>query len=210
MASLHLDETIPLRGETRARLLFTHGCAPRVAVRGGAPDGALAALRFERPRPKVTAAPGEVRVAFAGLFASLLQGLPRPGDVALCAQVAWDVEIARGVARATLDLAGLDVRSVRVRGGASDLDVALGAPRGAVPVVVHGGASGIRVRRPAGVPVRVDVLGGASHVALDRQELDAVGGPLRLASRGAEDAVDRYDVEVRGGASSLRVLEAPA
>jgi hypothetical protein len=204
------EETLPLRGAKSARLVFTNGCAPRVRVAAGAPEGAVVVTRFEHPRPQVRGATGLVKIEFPGLFQSLVRGMPKPGEVLLAAGIPWDIEIRGGSARATMDLSGLDVRSVRVRGGASDLQITLGAPRGIVPIVVDGGASGVRVLRPPGTPVRLDVRGGASHLQLDASSFGAVGGPLHLGSAGADAALDRYDIEVRGGASSLRVEEGSA
>jgi hypothetical protein len=71
-----------------------------------------------------------------------------------------------------------------------------------------GGASAVSVRRPAGVPARVRVAGGATNLTFDDERFGSLGGETRLASTGADDAAERYDVEVDGGASKLSVTEA--
>ena len=74
-------------------------------------------------------------------------------------------------------------------------------------MVVHiqGGASDLRIHRPAGVPVQLRVRGGASRVTLDEQRLGAVGGELRLATPDEAARTDLYQIEIDGGASRLTV-----
>ncbi len=58
-------------------------------------------------------------------------------------------------------------------------------------------------RRPAGVPIRVRVSGGLSKLRLDGRPLGAAGGPTVLDSPGYEAAVNRYELELTGGASRV-------
>ena len=135
-------------------------------------------------------------------------GLPfRPsrGEVRLDPSLAWEIRIEGGVSSLAADLSGLPLRSLEIVGGASDVQVVLPEPAGVVPVRIHGGASEVSFRRPAGVPARVRIAGGASKLTFDDERFGAVGGETRLASTGAEDATERYDIEVEGGASSFSV-----
>lgn len=113
----------------------------------------------------------------------------RPAEVALNAGIPWDVEVRGGASRLLADLSGLRLGSLSVDGGASRLEVVLPDPSGAVTVVILGGASNVAIRRPEGVSARLRVEGG---------ELD-------LRSRGYEDAVDRYDIAVTGGANNMSI-----
>ena len=89
--------------------------------------------------------------------------------------------------------------ALRVGDGGHEVAVGLGG---------DGGASGVRLTRPDGVPVRLQVRGGASKLAFDAQAFGAIGGGVRLQSPGFEDAAGRYDVIVGGGASRLTVASA--
>jgi hypothetical protein len=82
--------------------------------------------------------------------------------------------------------------------------VQLGVPDNEVQVRVTGGASQLSFARPAGVPVRVDVRGGASKLVIDDQSLGSVSGIVSLSSR---DDVTRpgYVFVITGGASQLSV-----
>ncbi len=73
-----------------------------------------------------------------------------------------------------------------------------------MPVRVHGGASHVVVRRPAGTPVRASVPSGLSVMTMDDQQFGSVGGPSVLHTAGWTGAAG-YDLEVTGGASNLVV-----
>jgi hypothetical protein len=72
------------------------------------------------------------------------------------------------------------IEVVEVRGGVSSFRVELPEPSGTVPVRISGGASGIIVRRPAGVVTRVRLKGWASHLIFDDQSFGGVGSDARL------------------------------
>lgn len=104
-------------------------------------------------------------------------------------------------------LSGLSLRSLAIAGGASDVQLVLPEPADVVRVRIAGGASEVSVRRPTGVAARARIAGGATNLTFDDERYGAVGG-ARLASAGAEDAAERYDIDVDGGASKLSVTEA--
>ena len=76
---------------------------------------------------------------------------------------------------------------------------------GVVPVRMSGGASEVKLRRPAGTEARAEVSGGASQLIFDDQSLGAVGGRAVLASGGFAAAADRYEIRFTGGASQVTV-----
>lgn len=127
------------------------------------------------------------------------------GQLTVNASVPWAVEIDGGAGRVTADLSSLELTRLDLGGGASHVSVVLPRPSGTVRIRIGGGASNVSLRRPQDVPARVKVTGGASHLTLDSQHLDAAGGGLELATPEFESADDRYDIEVLGGASSLTV-----
>jgi hypothetical protein len=74
-----------------------------------------------------------------------------------------------------------------------------------VPVRIGGGASHVRIYRPAGTPARLWIGRGVADLTFDEQHFGAVGGRLRLESREADSTDGRYDIEVAGGASHVQV-----
>jgi hypothetical protein len=65
--------------------------------------------------------------------------------------------------------------------------------------------SDVAIRRPSGTPIRVSVRGGASRLTLDTHQFGAVGGETRWETADFDQATDRYDLEISGGANGLTV-----
>jgi DNA-binding MarR family transcriptional regulator len=193
------EHAAPLGDLTEARLLFRSGAAA-LTLRAGPRLTELYQARFEGAVPRVTVRDGTVSVQYRGFGWG-----KREADVLLNPSVAWRIEIQGGAADLTGRLEGLDLRGFEVVGGASRLDLSLGAARGLVPVRIVGGAAKVRLSRPVGVAVRARVSGGAGRIEVDGQRLGAVGGETTLESPGAAGATDRYDVEVTGGAGRLTI-----
>ncbi len=198
------EHAAPLGDLTEARLLFRAG-APTLALRVGPRTADLYQARFEGAVPRVTVRDGTVSVQYRGF------GLGhREAEIALNSSVAWRIEVQGGASNLTGRLDGLDLRAIDVLGGASKLDLALGFPRGLVPIRVVGGAGRLRLSRPDGAAVRARMTGGAGRIELDGQRLAAFGGESTLESPGAATATDRYDVEIMGGAGRLTIDRRPA
>ena len=111
----------------------------------------------------------------------------------------------RGRGEGRRDLHGIELLGLRIGGGASQVDIVLPPPIGAVPVAIGGGASHLTVRRPAEVPVRLQIRGGASKLGFDEQSFGAIGGRTQLQSEGFREAADRYEITIGGGASHVTV-----
>jgi hypothetical protein len=112
------------------------------------------------------------------------------------------IEIAGGVSALRADLVGLDLRELVVSGGASEIGVDLPAPTRQLPVQIKGGTSRVTVRRPAGVPLIVEIEGGASGLRIDDESLGAIGGRVRVDADGDGPPIR---LRVYGGASNLSV-----
>lgn len=125
--------------------------------------------------------------------------------VDLTDQVAWAVDLGGGAYRGTLDLASLQVTGMHVSGGAANLDLRLGGPKGKIPLDFSGGAFNITVHVPAGTALRVTVSGGANDVEVDGHHLGAFGQDT-YASPAYSNATDGYAITLSGGASHARVV----
>jgi hypothetical protein len=110
-----------------------------------------------------------------------------------------------GAVRIDANLGGLELTSLVLKGGISDLTLTLPEPSGVVPIRLFGSAAKASIRRPAGVEARLSVNGGVSKLTFDEQSFDALGGKVHLQSPGYDGASDRYHIEVSGGASELSV-----
>lgn len=200
------DFVVPLDALRSGRLVFA-SAASRVMLRADASIGDLCRVRFGGRVPRIGAEEGTVTIRYPRFQLSDWFSYPRerPAEVALNAQVPWDIEIHDGASRLTADLRGLVLRSLEVSGGASRLELRLPPPSGAVAVRVLGGASKVAIYRPEGVAVRIRVDGGSTNLAFDDQRFGAVGGELSLLSPDFEGAPDRYDITITGGVSNLTI-----
>jgi hypothetical protein len=195
----------PRGAHTQGLLEFTRGAA-HLAVHGASMEDLFRA-RFDQPVPSVTVNGGTVSVQYPrfGPRGWLRPGAHRGGKVTLNQDLAWHVTVRGGAAYLDADLRGLRLEALELGQGASQVEVRLPRPAGVVPVRVRGGAVQLRVRRPAGVPVRLRVGGGVADLRFDEQQWGAVGGWLRLETPEATQAPDRYEVEVASGAAHLEI-----
>jgi hypothetical protein len=197
--------SVPRGSLSRGRLEFTRGAA-RLTIRN-AEIPELFRARFDRPVPSVSVYEGAVTVRYPrfSLWGWLRPWTHRGGQVTLNQDVSWDLSLRGGVAHLDADLRGLRVEAIQASHGVSRVDLRLPRPSGVVPVRIGGGASHVRIRRPAGTPARLRIGRGVADLTFDNQEFGAVGGRLQLESCQAGNAEDRYEIEITGGASHVQV-----
>ena len=218
--------TAPVGDVTRARLLYSTG-APRLAMNiapfgpgasarliaetsssrlrfaGVTGAGDLVRATFDGPVPDAKAAAGVVAIRFRrsvlGAFTT------RSGDVGLAAGISWSIDIDGGITELRGTLAGVLLDRLEIGGGANHVDLELPTPVGTATIRINGVASSARFTRPAGVPVALRVDGGVSHLRLDGQKVEQVAGGKRFASDGFAGSEHRYEIEILGGASQVRI-----
>jgi hypothetical protein len=211
-ASRDRDVAIPLEGHTAGRLEFRQG-ASSIVIRADAEMPDLFRAHFEGPVPEVAVEGGTVVIRYRRRSPADWARYVLPGHhaahLALNASLPWHVEIRGGASMVDADLRGLQLAALEVRGGASQISLELGETSALVPVRVHGGASQVTIRRPAGTPVRASVRSGVSGMAMDELQFGSIGTPSVVHTSGWTGAAG-YDVEVTGGASNLVVTAAAA
>lgn len=221
------DEFIaPLAGATHGRLVFASG-APRLALnvapfgpdaaariimetsasrlefRGAAGPDQLLRASFDGPRPDIQASGGVATIRYRRKAIAAFSG--RAARIALSPAVPWTIELGGGITDLKGSLEGLTLERLEVDGGANHIDLLLPAPRGSGLVRVRGVASSARFRRPASVPVAIRVDGGVGRLRLDGQRFDRLAGDRRFTSDAFAASADRYEIEVLGGASEIRI-----
>ncbi len=196
----------PLGSSRSGRLRFTNG-AHRIAIRADLHLRGLYRARFGEQMPTVGVQAGVVTIRYPQVRSCdwLNDQSERSAEIELNASIPWDVEVRGGASRLVADLSGLRLGSLSVDGGASRLEVVLPASSGTAAVVILGGASNVAIRRPAGIAVRLRLVGGATNLNFDEKHIGAAGSELDLESRDYSGAIDRYDITVTGGANNLSV-----
>jgi len=191
----------PLGPRAAARVIMEPS-ASRLRFAGSAPPGDLIGASFDGPLPDVRASAGTVSVRYARRARSALSS--RTAHLGLSAAVPWAIEIEGGLTDLTGSLAGIALERLEINGGANHIDLQLPPASGTTLVRVRGVVSSARLRRPAGSPASLRVIGGVSHLNFDGQRYSQVG-ERRLTSNGFAGSTDRYEIEFLDGAAKLRV-----
>jgi hypothetical protein len=201
------ETAAPLGTASEGRLEMAHGGA-RLTLTSQAETTELYRARFEGTAPMVLAHDGRVTIEYPRLSPTeWLLPNRRAAEITLNQSLPWTLVFGGGVSELRADLRRLTLVFFEIGGGASDIEILLPEPQGLVNLRVAGGASNVNLRRPAGSPARAHISGGASKLTFDEQRLGAVGGETLLATPGAEQAGDRYEIEIAGGATQFAVAE---
>jgi len=217
----------PLGGADRGRLLFRSG-APRLALRaaplgpatevravaelthttlrldGATSDGELCRASFDGPHPDLATRKGEVTMAYK----RRLDWRQREARVSLSRVVPWAIDVSGGLSRFEADLRHVRVHDLRIQGSVDDVTARLGVPDGTSRIRLSGSARDVVIEHPSGTAIRVSVSGGVHEIRVGREHLRDVHGSVRMVTPGAERAADRFEVEVSGGARTIRVATA--
>ncbi|OHV35270.1 MULTISPECIES: MarR family winged helix-turn-helix transcriptional regulator [Pseudofrankia] len=194
----------PLGAAPRARLLLAGGARHLAIVAGDAdlPGDSLYQGSFlgGAPTSQVTTRPDEteVRIQF-GRNRSLWRPGSRASTLTLSPRVSWSIYVRGGAENLAVDTAGLAMTSFSLTGGVNHLALRLGPPHPPARISVTGGAKGLRIERPAGVPVDLRLRGGASQVVVDGEHL----GPQGSWPSGRASGKDRYELALTGGVKNL-------
>jgi len=202
VASGPSEHAAPLGGLTSARLTFRSG-AQDLRIRAGHVSGELYRGRFDGATPQVRVRDGRVLVQYRGIP---FDWRKRTATMALNPTIPWTIEVVGGISRIEADLREVPVRRLEVTGGSERTQIELGPPRGDVPIKLTGGTKTLRLERPAGVPVRLRVLGNSS-VIVDERALGARSGDTVIEPPGWASARERYSLEVIGGSKSITIVE---
>jgi hypothetical protein len=201
---LHWDVVVPLAATTVGQLQIVPG-ASRVVIGADPALPELCRIAFAGKAPRVETGVGMVilrypRHSLVGLVKEFLDDEHLAAYIVLNGSIPWQISVDGGASRLSADLSDGRLAALDIGGGASEVDLALPQPADVVPLRIGGGASRLTTHRPQGVAARLRVHGGASQLTFDAQHAAAIGGEIRWQTPNAEDAGDRYDVEVTGGA----------
>ena len=133
-----------------------------------------------------------------------LRGVGR-GEIELNPRRSWNFKVQAPTWNTVLDVAGLDVREIRVDSGASKIECFLPRPRGVVPVHISSGVVNVALHRPREAAVVAIAHSGAVKLKLDDFATRVVVADVHWQSDGALEARDRYELEVSGGVVDLRL-----
>lgn len=194
---------VPYGTGTDARLSFDNG-TERLSLRADPDLTHLATGRFADPYPVVWASGHDVHVEYP-LGSRLLRRM-RPSEMRLNPAASWSIDVHGGAAHLDADLRGLVLRAMTLHSGAAFGDLRLATPDGTCTIRLSS-VKEMRIARPAGVPVRLEIARGSTKVSLDARRTGAVGNGMADQTPGYDESPDRYLVLVSGGVDGLTVEE---
>jgi DNA-binding MarR family transcriptional regulator len=199
------EHSAPLGGLSSAKLHVRSGLS---ALRlGPGPDnGELYRAAFEGATPHVRLRNGRVLVQYRGLP---FDWRKRTATFGLNPTIPWTVELVGGIQKVEADLRAIDLRRFDLTGGTERIQLELGRPHGEVAIRVVGGGRSIRLERPRGVPVRLNVQGQSASVTVDGLKIGKRSGESVLETPTWSRDQDRIDVEVIGGTKTIEIVERP-
>lgn len=121
---------------------------------------------------------------FRGFFGWIGSGQKLSWDVGLTARVPMDLEIHNGVGQCRFDLATLQVRTLRVAGGAGEITATL--PEGTYTASIDSGVGQTNLSVPPGATVDMRIGAGTGEINLDIAE----GADVTANIRGGVGAVN--------------------
>jgi hypothetical protein len=192
----------PLGPRATARVIM-ETAASRLRFDGAAPAGELVRATFDGPLPDVRTSGGAVTVRYRRQTLAAFSG--RQARIALAAGIPWTIEVDGGITDLAGSLGAISLTGLEVAGGANHVTLDLPAPSGSVAVRLAGVASSVRFRYPRATPVALTVDGGIGHLQLDGQRRGNVGGRHRFTSGDYAASPDRYEIDVLGGASEVKI-----
>jgi len=199
------EHAAPLGGLTSARLVVRSGLS-ELRLRAGHNPAELYRAEFEGSTPQVRLRDGRVLIQYRGIP---FDWRKRKATIGLNPAIPWAIEMIGGAQRLEADLKEIDTTRLELTGGSERIGLELGTPRGESTIRVVGGASTIRVQRPAVVPVSLSVVGGSGQVGFDGTRVSLTGGNSGVESPGYADAKGRFRIEVVGGSKSVEILGRP-
>jgi DNA-binding MarR family transcriptional regulator len=197
------DSFAPLEEIASGRLVVASGIST-LSVRADAGIGDLYRANFQGAVPSVTVKDGVVTIRYPRRLLGLV-GEQREAEVKLNTAIPWHITIQGGASEVDARLGSLNLVGLEVKGGLSTINLELPVPPEVVPIRISGGASEIKIRRPAGVPVRVHLKGWASSFVFDDQTFSNVGSNVWQQSTNFDPAVPYFDIEVASSVSSVTI-----
>jgi hypothetical protein len=153
-------------------------------------------------RPELVLIRGSVQL----YLASTGQGGPAAVSIQVSSAVRWQLQLSGGASQTSVQMGNGKLSGIDFTAGSSVITAALPRPAGTVTITMAGGASQLTLAVPAGVPTRLQLVGGASQANLGGHTYTGIGGGTVLAMPGWPTATSRYDLDATAGVSEVSVI----
>jgi hypothetical protein len=184
-----------------ARLSFDNGLERYELRPGGQPDVLLQA-RFGEPLPVIWAAQHDVHIDYP--LGARLGRRAEPSVILLNPSLSWSIDVHGSATHLDADFTALRLQVLALHSGIAHSRLALGPPT-AEHAIRLCSATDLRVERPAGVPVRIELAKGVTDMTLDHRHYGGTGSGLTDQTPGYDLARTRYLIIATGGVNRLTV-----
>ena len=193
------------------RLVFRRGAA-NVTVRSETGMEELYRAEFTEPIPEVKVIGNNIEITYHIAMSDWLKGWwmkdRHAAKVVLNRSIPWQFESKGGLSHMRADFSDMDLQSLSIVGGASDVEIILPRVTTVLPVTITGGASHVKLIHPPDVGVKLHVVGGAAKVTLGEQYLGALAGEIILQTPGYKESTGHIEVAIKGGVSDVSIATA--
>jgi hypothetical protein len=185
-----------------ASLTFDNGLEHfRISV-GNNSDDTLVEASLADPVPVVCAQHDRISIEYP-LGSRLLRRMEE-SRVRLDAHVTWSLDVHSGAAHSTIDLSSGHLSSAVFHGGLADTVLVLPQPVGECLIRLQS-VQRVRIVRPSGVHVRLELEQGATNVEFDHRSYGSAREDPSDQSDGFAQSGDHYVITARSGVSELKV-----
>lgn len=109
-----------------------------------------------------------------------------------------------GAVDAHLDLAGLQVKDLLLKTGASSTNLTLPAAAGFTHVKIEAGVAAVNIRVPEGVAARVEAEVGLASVSVNQSRFPKLNGHYQSVDY--ESAENKVDIRIETGLGAIKIL----
>ncbi|MBN1427497.1 MAG: protein kinase [Anaerolineae bacterium] len=124
-------------------------------------------------------------------------------SLSLTDSVPIDLIVKTGFGESTLDLEGLNLRSLTVDGGISSTHITL-SERGSYEIAIRTGMGEFVIEIPDGLEARVELNSQMADITIANDSLEEIGDS-KWQTAGYADATDRIRIKIEGGLGSLTI-----
>lgn len=184
-----------------ARLSFDNA-VQNLRLTADAPQESLLEASFSEPHPRTWSVEGSVHVEYPR--GSRVFRRVKDNHITLNPRLHWSIDIHGGVSGLDADLADLDIRTFECSSAAEKSRIVLGRPTEA-STLRFTSLSDVRIERPDGVPVRLEIARSATRLEFVGASIGAIGGGFTNETEDYRPDQAGYLVVVSGSAHRLAI-----
>ncbi len=207
------EGSIDLEGAEGATVTVKHG-AGKLTVNSGAESGTLASGMFANGLDARVKRDGNQLIVTMQPQSPVFPDVMFPWNWTSGKGFQWEFGFTKdiplnlvfetGAVDAHLDLAGLQVKDLLLKTGASSTNLTLPAAAGLTHVKIEAGVAAVNIRVPEGVAARVEAEVGLASVSVNQSRFPKLNGYYQSVDY--ESAENKVDIRIKTGLGAIEIL----